>query len=100
MSVEQKPNEFSKFREGLNVAPITAGEHFKNFMEKKKLTASEVAKNINSSVSTVTRLCSGGALSVPMAVKIERSYNLSAKMMFNLEANYKAYKAEQALAVA
>ena len=95
----EQSKSFLDYRDKLNVAPVSAGVHLKNHIEKQKIGANEVSKKLNCGISEINDLLAGGVLTIPMAVNIEREFNLDAEMMFNLEAMCNTYKAKQKLTI-
>lgn len=89
--------EFKEFRDKLGVPPAPAGEHFKDFLGRKGVSENAASKVMGCASSTVNRLCNGGSLTAEMAAKIQRHCGLEVEFMFNLEAQYNTYKAEQLL---
>lgn len=80
---------------GLYMPPAPAGYHVKRFFDKKGLNASQASKVLLVNQSTVSRFLSGGGLSIDMAKRLKKHYNLPIKMLFNMEAAHQAHKAEQ-----
>ncbi|WP_348731884.1 helix-turn-helix domain-containing protein [Rheinheimera texasensis] len=80
-----------------NVTPRNAGLFLADFLTRKSLSENQAAQTLGCAASTVNRLVKGGDLTADMAAKIHRAFGLSIKMLFNLEADYKTYQAEEKL---
>ncbi|WP_417656271.1 helix-turn-helix transcriptional regulator [Pseudidiomarina aestuarii] len=82
-------------KQGLLEAPAGAGAHFKAFLERKNMTAASAARDLNIAKSTVTRFINGESeLSIELAAKINRTFQISIPLLFKLEADYKSHQAK------
>ncbi len=91
----KESSEFKEFMAASGVAPVPAGVHLEEYAKLQGYNAYTLSKKIDCAPSTLRRLFTGAALSIEMAAKIERHIGLSARFLFNLEAEANAYKAEQ-----
>ncbi|GAA0295581.1 hypothetical protein N9W11_05735 [Psychrosphaera haliotis] len=89
-------NSIRELRESLsNKPPEPAGKYIKDYFLKHKLSALSASKKLNCSASTLTRLFCGAALTVDMASKLEKEFNIDSALLFRLEANANTFKAKQ-----
>jgi plasmid maintenance system antidote protein VapI len=83
---------------GLIGAPQGAGSHFKSFLQRKKLTATQVANNLNVNESIITEFINGDTeLSIDLAILLKRVYDAPVALLFIIEAQYKEYLVLQSL---
>ncbi|MEI8668852.1 helix-turn-helix domain-containing protein [Pseudoalteromonas sp. B131b] len=77
--------------------PKGSGHYIKKFIDKRGLSASKTAQQLNVSPSTVTRLLAGGALTPAMAAKLHNVFNIDEQILFNLEAQANVQKTRELL---
>lgn len=77
--------------------PKGSGHFIKKFIDKRGLSASKTAQQLDVSPSTVTRLLAGGALTPAMAAKLHKVFNIDEQLLFNLEAQANVQKTRELL---
>jgi len=72
---------------GLIGPPKAAGAHFKRYLQRKKLTAADPARDLNVAKSTITPFINGDReLSIDLSTKIKRAYNAHVETFLKLDA--------------
>jgi plasmid maintenance system antidote protein VapI len=79
---------------GVLAPPSGAASIVKRRMKQRGLNASAAAKAIGVDQSTLSRFFSGSELSIKLAQKLNKGLDLDIDMLFNLEAQKKAYAAK------
>tara|TARA_B100000700_G_scaffold311500_2_gene393696 strand:- start:142310 stop:142630 length:321 start_codon:yes stop_codon:yes gene_type:complete len=74
---------------------LGAGVFLKKYLESLGSNPTQAAAVLGVNSSTTKRLCDGGALTIEMAAKLHKYYNLCSYDLFELEASRKATKARQ-----
>lgn len=67
-------------------SPFDAGYYLNRALRVNSISQSKAAEMLGVNQSTVSRLIDGGALTVEMAAKLEKVFNLDSRSMFQLEA--------------
>lgn len=84
---------------GVLAPPTGAASFIKRKLEKEGLKPSVVARDIGVEPSTISRFLGGSDLSINLAAKLSKHFDMDVDTLFNLEAQKKAHLAK-ALAVA
>ena len=83
------------------IEPLSVGVFLKNYLEKQELSASKAAAKMDCSQSTVSRLIKGDSdLTVDMAVRISKTFDIPVDALFNYDAHYKTWIAKKRLQAA
>jgi len=75
---------------GLDMTPKGAGHHIGKFFERKGITTPNASQKMGVSHESLLSLINGEPLSKNMATELEKHYELSQTLLFNLEAQYLA----------
>jgi len=90
-----KELSLSELTEITGLAPRGAGLFLSDYLKRQGLNENQAAKSVGCHASTINRLIKGGELTADMAAKLNHSFGLSIQMLFQLEAESKAYQAEK-----